>query len=51
MQERPTMYDKMHTNAMKSSLRFRSRWGHSSTMAVINPSMVQNYEQKLYWAY
>jgi len=41
------MYDKTHTIAMKNSLRLRSRWGHSSTIAVIKPSMVQNCEQKM----
>ena len=31
---------------MKISLRLRNNCGHSSTMAVIKPSMVQNCESK-----
>lgn len=32
--------------AMKISLRRRSRYGHSSTMAVMKPSIVQNCESR-----
>ena len=32
-----------HTTAMKISLRRRKKRGHSSTAAVMKPSIVQNY--------
>lgn len=44
MQDNPTRYDNAQTMAMKISFRLLSRMGHSSMMAVTNPSIVQNCE-------
>lgn len=46
MHDNPTKYDRKHTIAMNISFRFLSSPGHSSTIAVINPSMVQNWESR-----
>ena len=40
------MYDSTHTARMNSSFRFLRYWGNSSTMAVMKPSMVQNWESR-----
>ena len=46
MQDNPTRYERKQTIAMKISFRFRSKWGHSSMIAVTKPSMVQNCESR-----
>ena len=46
MQDKPIKYDKPHTAAMNISFLRRKSWGHSSTIAVTNPSIVQNWESK-----
>lgn len=40
------MYDSTHTAKMNSSFLFLRYWGNSSTMAVMKPSMVQNWESR-----
>jgi len=39
----PIRYEIKHTIAMNNSFRFLSSRGHSSTAAVMKPSMVQNW--------
>lgn len=46
MQVNPTKYDIRQTTAMKSSFLRLSKCGHSSITAVMNPSIVQNWESK-----
>lgn len=45
-QDNPTKNDRKHTKAINTSFRFLNSLGHSSTIAVTNPSMVQNWESK-----
>ena len=42
MVDSPIRYDTMHTTRINHSLRFRNKCGHSSTQAVMKPSIVQN---------
>lgn len=46
MQDNPTKYEIKQTTAINTSFRFLSKWGHSSTIAVTNPSIVQNCESR-----
>ena len=43
MVDSPIRYDTMHTTRINHSLRFRNKCGHSSTQAVMKPSIVQNW--------
>lgn len=44
MQDNPTKYDRTQTMAINISFLFRKSPGHSSTTAVMKPSIVQNCE-------
>lgn len=46
IQDKPTIYERAHTIAMKISFLRLRRCGHSSIIAVTNPSMVQNCESR-----
>jgi len=43
MHRSPIRYEIKHTIAINNSFRFLSSRGHSSTAAVMKPSMVQNW--------
>lgn len=46
MHDNPTRYERAQTTAINSSFLRLNSDGHSSIIAVTNPSMVQNWESK-----